>query len=293
MADGSWYLACWQGLAAGCLGLRCRSKVFGSSWSQPGCSQRIKVRRGRGLSVKVRWCGVGGGQGCAHSGRSSPRSKKNDESSWCSRERTRHGCNSSKKSQLCPSSRALTRGSTRQLSCWQKRATKSRNRKRGCSRRLSRQRWRRPGGAGAYHAGSGRWRWGLREGGGCGHAQHSARGSNAFCRRFLPCDTRESSRERREACCSWWLALSRAQAGRPRRPTGSVGPSTSLNGPIKKWLPEACNADFLLAQQVHLAKDALEAEEAGRAPCLRSSGRRSIASGSPPSRRRAAREARG
>ena len=33
-------------------------------------------------------------------------------------------------------------------------------------------------------------------------------------------------------------------------------------GPIKKWLPEACNADFLLAQETHLPKDALVAEEA-------------------------------
>ena len=32
-------------------------------WSQPGCSERVKVRGSRGLSVKVRCCGVGGGQG--------------------------------------------------------------------------------------------------------------------------------------------------------------------------------------------------------------------------------------
>ena len=48
-----------------------------------------------------------------------------------------------------PSTRALTRGSTRQswtpAFCWRKRVTKSRNRKRECSRRLWRQRWRRPG----------------------------------------------------------------------------------------------------------------------------------------------------
>ena len=31
--------------------------------------------------------------------------------------------------------------------------------------------------------------------------------------------------------------------------------------PIKKWLPEACNADFLLAQETHLPKNALAAEE--------------------------------
>ena len=32
-------------------------------------------------------------------------------------------------------------------------------------------------------------------------------------------------------------------------------------GPIKKWLPEACDADFLLAQETHLPKDALVAKE--------------------------------
>ena len=32
-------------------------------------------------------------------------------------------------------------------------------------------------------------------------------------------------------------------------------------GPIKKWLPEACDADFLVAQETHLPKDALVAEE--------------------------------
>ena len=34
---------------------------------EPACSERVKVRGKRGLSVKVRCCGVGGGQGCAHS----------------------------------------------------------------------------------------------------------------------------------------------------------------------------------------------------------------------------------
>ena len=33
-------------------------------------------------------------------------------------------------------------------------------------------------------------------------------------------------------------------------------------GSIKKWLPEACNADFLLAQETYLPKDAPVAEEA-------------------------------
>ena len=37
--------------------------------------------------------------------------------------------------------------------------------------------------------------------------------------------------------------------------------NTTEWGPIKKWLPEACNADFLQAQETHLPKDALAAEE--------------------------------
>ena len=64
-------------------------------------------------------------------------------------------------------------------------------------------------------------------------------------------------------------------------------------GPIKKWLPVACNADFLLAQETHLPRHGCARKDGGRAMRRRSSGRRSMASGSPPSRRRAAREARG
>ena len=38
-----------------------------------------------------------------------------------------------------------------------------------------------------------------------------------------------------------------------------AGPPIPLNGesPVNKWLPEACNADFLLAQETHLPNDAV------------------------------------
>ena len=57
--------------------------------------------------------------------------------------------------------------------------------------------------------------------------------------------------------------------------------------PFKKWLPEACKADFLFAQETHLPKDALATEESWmRASALPVAA--AMASRSPPSRRRTA-----
>ena len=75
--------------------------------------------------------------------------------------------------------------------------------------------------------------------------------------------------ERRWTWRSWWPRgvwqdrpnLAHAHPRRPRRHSGLAGPSTPPDGPIKKLLPEACNADFLLAQETQMPKDALVGEE--------------------------------
>ena len=85
-----------------------------------------------------------------------------------------------------------------------------------------------------------------------------------------------------------WQATKRPLAGRSKpcpvpqpgahEDSGLAGSVNTLSGaPIKKWLPEACNADFLLAQETDLPKNALAAEESWMrsegwraASCLRS-----------------------
>ena len=84
----------------------------------------------------------------------------------------------------------------------------------------------------------------------------------------------KASKERRKGCCSW---RPRPRDGMQDRPDPD-GLSSDLSStkktqwvgwtvnttewrPIKKWLPEACKADFLFAQETHLPKDALAAEE--------------------------------
>ena len=103
---------------------------------------------------------MGGGQGRVHSIAALRDRRKAARSLLNSRQHIRRENSSSEKLQPYPSSRALTRGSTRQpwipAFCWRKRVTMSRNRKRGCSRRLWRQRWRRPGKRRAHRAGFGR-----------------------------------------------------------------------------------------------------------------------------------------
>ena len=70
----------------------------------------------------------------------------------------------------------------------------------------------------------------------------------------------------KRAWCGWW-PRGGWQDGPDTDPCPSkVTRKTSVNttdwGPVKKWLPEAGNADFLLALETHLPKDALVAEEA-------------------------------
>ena len=78
-------------------------------------------------------------------------------------------------------------------------------------------------------------------------------------------------------------ATQRGLAGRSKPYPGPDAQEDTVGwlvGPIKKWLPETCNSDFPLAQEMHLPKDALVADESSmrshgwrRAFRLRSSGR--------------------
>ena len=90
-------------------------------------------------------------------------------------------------------------------------------------------------------------------------------GRRRECRQLTPGERRQEAGVGSPSACHEAAASGRTaqvQAGSPRKNSRLAGPLMSQNGrPIKKLLPEAIEADFLLAQESHLPKDAVTTEE--------------------------------
>ena len=122
-------------------------------WSQPVSHAMPKGRGPRGLSVKVRCIGVGGGQEGAHSIATGRNRRK---TASCRRAADSPVGTKAALARICRFIQARERlPKAARASWWQKKATKSRSRSCGCSKRLWRQRWKTSREAATYHTGCG------------------------------------------------------------------------------------------------------------------------------------------